>query len=143
MINREKRQLEPTHTNKRRVHIPRLREKLEWLYGYHPTVRKQKELARKLGVSPAALSGWLNGKTYTDATTIAPANPDCIPIKHFPRFVEIWELPIAVLELSDMTEFKDALASLRTKSRPLGGACPRCARHPCDRDHRQSDSAGD
>ena len=129
MINREKRQLEPTYT-KRYVHIPRLREKLEWLYSYHPTVKKQKDLARELGVSPAALSGWLNGKTYSDSTTIAPTNPDCIPIRCFPKFVDIWALPISVLELSDMTEFKGALLSFRTGHGPERPACLCVARRP-------------
>jgi transcriptional regulator with XRE-family HTH domain len=129
MTNQEKRQLEPTYT-KRCVHIPRLREKLEWLYGYNPTVKRQKDLARELGVSPATLSSWLNGRTYSDSTTIASVNPDCIPIRYFPKFVDIWALPISVLELSDLTEFKDTLLSLRTGHGPGRPACLCGARRP-------------
>jgi DNA-binding response OmpR family regulator len=40
MNNDGRRHLDPVHTT-RYVHIPHLREKLEWLYGYHPLIKSQ------------------------------------------------------------------------------------------------------
>ena len=57
MNNDGRRHLDPTHTT-RYVHIPHLREKLEWLYGYHPLIKSQERLADELEVSPATLSTW-------------------------------------------------------------------------------------
>jgi hypothetical protein len=105
-----KRLLEPAYTAGY-VHIPHLRKKLKWLYGYHPFIDTQYKLAQALRVAPATLSTWLNGIQYDDASTVAPVNPDSIPIKHFRNFVDIWGLPRAVLEIEDLSEFKNALAT--------------------------------
>jgi hypothetical protein len=105
-----KRVLEPIHTPGY-VHVPHLRKKLRWLYGYHPFINAQYKLAQAMHVAPATLSTWLNGTQYDDPHTVAPANPDSIPTRHFRSFVDIWGLPQAVLEIADLTEFKNALAS--------------------------------
>jgi hypothetical protein len=105
-----KRLLEPAYTPGY-VHISHLRKKLKWLYGYHPFVNAQYKLAQALHVAPATLSTWLNGMQYDDPRTVAPVNPDSIPVKHFRSFVDIWGLPQAVLEIEDLTEFKNVLAT--------------------------------
>jgi transcriptional regulator with XRE-family HTH domain len=110
---RGKRLLEPVYTPGY-VHIPQLRKKLRWLYAHHPFVTAQYKLARALGVAPATLSTWLNGMRYDDPHTVAPANPDSIPIKYFHAFVDIWGIPAAVLEIEDFVEFKNALATLES-----------------------------
>ena len=112
-----RRELEPLHT-KGYVHLPHLREKLEWLYGYHPFVNTQYQLASELKVSPATLSTWLNGTRYTDPTTVATVNPDSIPIKHYRSFLDIWGLPGPILEIEDLTEFKNALATFEAGRGP-------------------------
>jgi hypothetical protein len=96
------------------VHIPQLRKKLRWLYAHHPFVTAQYKLAGALGVAPATLSTWLNGTQYEDPHTVAPVNPDSIPIKHFRAFVDLWGVPAAVLEIEDFAEFKKALATLES-----------------------------
>jgi hypothetical protein len=103
-----KRELDPAYT-RGYVHIPRLRDKLPWLYALHPSVDSQKKLAMALRISPAQLSTWLNGTRYTDARTIAPLNPDSIPIKHFRSFIDIWGLPAEILEIDDVAEFRSAI----------------------------------
>jgi hypothetical protein len=102
--------LEPVYTAGY-VHVPHLRKKLRWLYGNHPFVNAQYKLAQAMRVSPATLSTWLNGAQYNDPNTVAPANPDSIPARHFRNFVDIWGLPQAVLEIEDLTEFRNALAT--------------------------------
>jgi hypothetical protein len=99
-------------------HIPQLREKLRWLYGYHPIVKTQYQLAKELNVSPGTLSTWLTGVNYKDALSVAPQNPDCIPTKHYRAFIDIWGLPSAVLEIDDITEFKTALATFESGRGP-------------------------
>ncbi len=120
----DRRTLAPTFT-KGYSHIPHLREKLRWLYGYHPIVKTQYQLAKELGVSPGTLSTWLTGVSYRDAVSVAPQNPDCIPTKHYRAFMEVWGLPAEVLELADMAEFKSALSRLEAGRGPweklLGG----------------------
>ena len=103
--DRGKRTLEPIHTRGYK-HIPHLRDKLPWLFGLHPFIKRNYELARELHVSPATLSTWLNGVRFSDARTIAPANPDSIPIEHFRSFVDLWGLPADVLDLEDLDEFR-------------------------------------
>lgn len=103
--DRGKRKLDPIHTRGYK-HIPRLKDKLPWLFGSHPFIKRNYELARELHVSPATLSTWLNGVKFSDAKTIAPANPDSIPIEHFRSFVDLWGLPAEVLDMEDLDEFR-------------------------------------
>ena len=117
MNNDGRRHLDPLHTT-RYVHIPHLREKLEWLYGFHPLIKSQERLAHELDVSPATLSTWLNGKRYSDVSTVATVNPDSIPTKRFREFINIWAIPDAVIELPDLIEFKNALATLEASHGP-------------------------
>jgi hypothetical protein len=105
-----KRLLQPAYTAGY-VHIPHLRKKLKWLYGSHPFIDTQYKLAQALGIAPATLATWLNGTQFDDGRTVAPLNPDSIPVKRFRKFVDIWGLPQAVLESEDLTEFKTALAT--------------------------------
>lgn len=112
-----RRELDPVHT-KNHIHLPHLREKLEWLYGSHPFVNTQYQLASELHVSPATLSTWLNGTRYTDSRTVATVNPDSIPIKHYRSFLDIWGLPAHVLELDDIVEFKRALGASEASRGP-------------------------
>ncbi len=93
---------EPRFTAKY-VHIPQLREKLERLYGHHPTIKTQYELARELDVAPSTLSAWLSGVRY--GPDVAPVNPNSSPAKHFRRFKEIWGVPEKVLQAEDIREF--------------------------------------
>src|SRR5258708_15952932 len=86
--NRER---EPTQTPGY-VHVPQLREKLAWLYGWHPLVKTQYLLAREMGISPATLSSWLNGKRYTDTRTRAVVNSHTFPKNHFQRFLNMYTL---------------------------------------------------
>jgi hypothetical protein len=113
----QKRNLAPKFT-KGYSHIPQLREKLRWLYGYHPIVKTQYQLAKELNISPGTLSTWLTGVSYKDAVSVAPQNPDCIPTKHHRAFMDVWGLPAAVLEMEDLTEFKNALATFESGRGP-------------------------
>jgi hypothetical protein len=113
----DRRELEPINT-RGYMHVPHLREKLGWLYGYHPFIKTQYMLADELHVAPATLSTWLNGTRYTDTKTIATTNPDSIPTKHFRSFVDLWGLPAAVLEIEDMAEFRNALATFESGRSP-------------------------
>src|SRR5277367_1838424 len=92
-----RRHLAPVHTT-RYVYIPHLRKKLEWLYGYHPLIKNQERLAHELDVSPATLSAWLNGKRYTDASTVATVKGFTVATKRFREFINIWAIPDAVIE---------------------------------------------
>ena len=100
---------EPRFTAKY-VHIPQLREKLERLYGHHPTIKTQYELARELDVAPSTLSAWLSGVRYGPG--VAPVNPNSIPARHFRRFKGIWGVPEKVLQAEDIREFGTALDTL-------------------------------
>jgi hypothetical protein len=95
------------------VHIPHLRKKLKWLYGRNLEVDTQYKLAEAMDVSPATMTKWLQGTEFEDDRTIAPLNPESIPVKKFRRFVEIWGLPETVLLLEDLTEFRDVLAKFQ------------------------------
>jgi hypothetical protein len=106
---------EPRFTAKY-VHIPHLREKLDRLYGHHPTVKTQYELARELDIAPSTLSTWLSGVRY--GPNVAPVNPDSIPAKHFRRFKEVWGLPENVLRAEDLDEFCKALDTLEANRSP-------------------------
>jgi hypothetical protein len=112
-----KKTLQPKFT-KGYSHIPQLREKLRWLYGYHPIVKTQYQLAKELNISAGTLSTWLTGVSYKDAVTVAPQNPDCIPTKHYRAFIDIWGLPAAILEMEDINEFKNSLATFESGRGP-------------------------
>jgi hypothetical protein len=112
-----KKTLQPKFT-KGYSHIPQLREKLRWLYGYHPIVKTQYQLAKELNISAGTLSTWLTGINYKDAVSVAPQNPDCIPTKHYRAFIDIWGLPAAILEMEDVAEFKNALATFESGRGP-------------------------
>jgi hypothetical protein len=121
-----KRELEPTYTAGY-VYVPQLREKLGWLYGWHPMVKTQYLLAREMGVSPATLSSWLNGKRYVDTRTVAVADSDSIPKKHFQKFLDIWGLPEDTMRVADLAQFKSALQESKISRQPwerLVGALP-------------------
>src|ERR1700720_4319280 len=80
----------------RHVRIPHLREKVELLYRYHPFIRKQYELAKEVGVSPATLATWISGVISLDGIRV---NPGTIPAKHFNTFAKIFGVPGPVLEM--------------------------------------------
>jgi hypothetical protein len=104
----KKRLLEPRYTDGY-VHVPHLREKLtNVLYG-HPRIQSNRELAAELGISPATLSTWLNGTRYEDEQSIGLLNPDSIRTPFYPKFVGIWGLPRATLELEDFAAFRAAV----------------------------------
>ena len=114
---RKRRELEPTHTMGY-VHVPLLREKLGWLYGWHPVVKTQYILAREMGVSPATLSSWLNGKRYSDSLTVAVVDPDSIPKKYFQQFLDVWALAEDTMQAPDLAQFKTALQDAKIDRRP-------------------------
>jgi hypothetical protein len=105
-----RRELDPIFTQ-RYVHVPNLREKLDWFFSHHPFIKTHRRLAQELHISPAALSTWLNGTRYTDTKTIAVANPDSIPTRHYRTFLDVLGLPAAILEIEDLGEFRNALAT--------------------------------
>jgi hypothetical protein len=84
-------------------HILHLRAKPRLLYGYHPFVRSQKQLASELGVAESTLSPWLTGTSYQ--ATQKPNKPDSIPTKYYPSFKAIWGIPDEVLEAEDLAAF--------------------------------------
>jgi hypothetical protein len=86
-------------------HVTGLRRKLPWLYGAHPYVKKQGDLARWLGVSEATLATWLNGADYKGDIY----NADCIKIDYYQKFLGIWSLPSAIVEIEDVEEFRRTL----------------------------------
>jgi hypothetical protein len=102
---------EPSFFTPRHVRIPHLREKVELLYRYHPTIRLQRELAAEMKVSPAALAGYINGIPSADGIRV---NPGTMPAKHFSTFVNIFGVPAAVLEMEDLAEFKNALETFES-----------------------------
>jgi hypothetical protein len=110
MNNWERRQSQTKRT-KEPARIPHLREKLEWLYRYHPVVKSHDELARRLGVSRAFISSWLNGTRCADDCVVTLVDPDRVPANYLERFLNIWAVPESVLELADLTQFKRALAA--------------------------------
>jgi hypothetical protein len=91
-------------------HVPHLKEKLLWLYGFLQGIECQRDHATAIGVSPAAFSTWINGSLFKDgAGNTARANPESIPAKYYGKFVRSCGLPAEVLELPDVAEFKAAL----------------------------------
>ena len=108
-VTRGRKVLTPVFTSDY-VHIPHLRKKLKWLYGRNPVVDTQYKLAEAMDVSPATMTKWLQGTEFEDERTVAPLNPESIPVKKFRQFVEIWGLPETTLLLEDLTEFTDTLA---------------------------------
>ena len=91
-------------------HVPHLKEKLLWLYGFLQGIACQRDHAAAIGVSPAAFSTWINGSLFKDdAGNAARANPESIPARYYAKFVRSCGLPAEVLELPDMVEFKTAL----------------------------------
>lgn len=115
--NSGKKELEPTYTSGY-VLVPLLREKLGWLYGWHPLVKTQYLLAREMGVSPATLSSWLNGRRYSDTHAVAVADPDSIPKKHFQRFLDVWGLSEDTMRSTDLAQFKSALQDSKVNRPP-------------------------
>jgi transcriptional regulator with XRE-family HTH domain len=113
----KRRELEPTHT-KGYVHVPLLREKLGWLYGWHPLVKTQYLLAREMGVSPATLSSWLNGRRYSDTRNVAVVDPDSIPKKYFQQFLDVWPLTEDTMQAADLAQFKSALQDSKVDRHP-------------------------
>lgn len=104
-----KREIKPIFTKGYR-HIPHLKEKLLWLYGFLQGIRSQRDHAAAIGVSPAAFSTWINGSLFKDSVgNVARANPESIPAKYYGKFVKSCTLPGEILELPDLTEFKAAL----------------------------------
>ncbi len=109
VLSSPKREIKPIFT-KGYKHIPHLKEKLLWLYGFLQEIQSQREHAAFLGVSPAAFSTWVNGSLFKDgAGNAARANPESIPAKYFPKFAKSCCLPTEILELADLAEFKAAL----------------------------------
>src|SRR5580692_5254752 len=91
-------------------HVPNLKEKLLWLYGFLQGIECQRDHAAAIGVSPAAFSTWINGSLFRDsAGNAARANPESIPAKYYGKFVKSCTLPAEVLELENLAEFKAAL----------------------------------
>jgi hypothetical protein len=105
----KKRQAEPRFT-KEAVHVPHLREKIDWLCAYHPRVKRHYDIASELHVPPSSLTLWFSGTKYEDDRVTAVVNPESIPVRHFPAFLQIWGLPKSTIELSEMEDFKAALA---------------------------------
>jgi hypothetical protein len=104
-----KREIKPIFT-KGYKHIPHLKEKLLWLYGFLQGIRSQRDHAAAIGVSPAAFSTWINGSLFKDrAGNAARANPESIPAKYYGKFVKSCGLPSEILDLPDFSEFKAAL----------------------------------
>ncbi len=113
-----KREIKPIFTRGYK-HIPHLKEKLLWLYGFLPGIQTQRDHAAVMGVSPAAFSTWINGSVFKDgAGNTARANPESVPAKYYGKFVKSCGLPAEILELEDPAEFKTALDHF--KSRPDG-----------------------
>jgi hypothetical protein len=95
----------------RHVRVPHLDKKIELLYQYHPFIRKQYELAKEVNVAPATLSNWIRGIPCPDGIRV---NPDTIPAKHFSTVVKVFGLPSAVLEMEDLADFKNAVATFES-----------------------------
>jgi len=104
-----KRGIKPIFT-KGYKHVPHLKEKLLWLYGFLQGIECQRDHAAAIGVSPAAFSTWINGSLFKDDSgNAARANPESIPAKYYSKFVRSCGLPAEVLELPEVAEFKAAL----------------------------------
>jgi hypothetical protein len=104
-----KRGIKPIYTRGYK-HVPHLKEKLLWLYGFLQGIESQRDHAAAIGVSPAAFSTWINGSLFKDdAGNTARANPESIPAKYYGKFVRSCGLPAEVLELPDVPAFKSAL----------------------------------
>lgn len=104
-----KRDIKPIFTRGYK-HIPHLKEKLLWLYGFLQGIQSQRDHAAAIGISPAAFSTWINGTLFKDgAGNTARANPESIPAKYYGKFVNSCGLPTEILELTDLVEFKAAL----------------------------------
>lgn len=98
-------------------HVPNLKEKLLWLYGFLQGIECQRDHAAAIGVSPAAFSTWINGSLFKDsAGNAARANPESIPAKYYGKFVRSCGLPAEVIELPDLDEFKTALEHFDSQS---------------------------
>lgn len=111
-----KREIKPIFT-KGYKHIPHLKEKLLWLYGFLQGIRSQRDHAAAIGISPAAFSTWINGSLFKDgAGNAARANPESIPAKYYSKFVKSCGVPNEVLELADLAEFKSALERFESPS---------------------------
>jgi hypothetical protein len=105
-----KRVLEPVFTPSY-VHVPHLAAKLEYLYVYHPFIKTQKELSRALKVQSSTITGWKKGTEHNDATTIAVVNPESIPTKYYGQVLGLWNLPAGLMELTDLSDFKNTVAT--------------------------------
>jgi hypothetical protein len=111
-----KRGIKPIFT-KGYKHVPHLKEKLLWLYGYLQGIECQRDHAAAIGISPAAFSTWINGSLFKDgAGNTARANPESIPAKYYGKFIRSCALPAEVVELSDLDEFKAALEHFDSQS---------------------------
>lgn len=111
-----KRGIKPTFT-KGYKHVPHLKEKLLWLYGFLQEIECQRDHAAAIGISPAAFSTWVNGSLFKDgAGNTARANPESIPAKYYGKFVRSCGLPAEVIELPDLAEFKTALEHFESQS---------------------------
>jgi hypothetical protein len=111
-----KRGIKPIFT-KGYKHVPHLKEKLLWLYGFLQGIECQRDHAAALGISPAAFSTWINGSLFKDgAGNAARANPESVPAKYYNKFVRSCGLPAEVLELPDLAEFKVALEHFDSQS---------------------------
>jgi hypothetical protein len=105
-----KRVLEPLFTSSY-VHVPHLAAKLDYLYVYHPFIKTQKELARALKVQSSTITTWKKGTEHNDPTTIAVVNPESIPTKYYGQVLGLWNLPAGLMELADLSEFKNTVAT--------------------------------
>jgi hypothetical protein len=111
-----KRGIKPIFT-KGYKHVPHLKEKLLWLYGFLPEIECQRDHAAAIGISPAAFSTWINGSLFKDgAGNAARANPESVPAKYYGKFVRSCGLPAEVLETPDLAEFKAALEHFDSQS---------------------------
>src|SRR5262245_27626043 len=94
--NGGKRLLQPLYTDDY-VHVPHLEWKLKRLYGVHPTIKTQALLAEAMNVKSSTITGWKAGRQFADAANVAISNPESVPVKRFPEFVQIWSLPESVI----------------------------------------------
>jgi hypothetical protein len=116
LVGAPKREIKPTFA-KGYKHIPHLKEKLLWLYGFLHGIQSQRDHAATIGISPAAFSTWINGSLFKDgAGNTARANPECVPAKYYGKFVKSCGLPAEILELADFAEFKAALEHFESSS---------------------------
>src|SRR5258708_38742707 len=83
------------------VHIPNLRQKLEWLYARHQAIKSQNKLSAALEISASTLSGWLTGTRRKDGYLLTGFfNPDSIPTKYYHAFVGLWGVPEDILRIA-------------------------------------------